>query len=464
MSSPTNTLGTAITVGKHPLRHRDHARSSHRLRRQLPVPGLTPSRRSRSRPTPPGPTIAVGTGPDAIAITPDEAPAGLVHNRPRTIRHAELVRRVRTPASPTATITKYHWDFGDGTTLNTASAPTAHTYATPGVYTVTLTETDTAGTSTTQTFTGQTISRNGGPGAQATQQVTISAAPQIVTQPTAATATAPNAATFTISCSGSPSPTFQWQISTDGGTTWGNLAGQTASTLTLTPTALPQNASQYRAICINTAGSATSNAATLTVITIPQVTTQPVSVSATAPDAATFTVACSGSPAPTLQWQLSSNAGQAWTNLAGQTAPTLTLAPTSPSLSANEYRAVCANLAGSATSNQGTLTITSPSSGATGATGPTGETLTPPVLGVDFQAQPHGHVFARLTPGGPLVALTGPVDLPVGSLVDARSGTLTLAMAMPGQPHPNRSRRARTLHRHPAASPTRPHPTHPRRR
>jgi len=44
------------------------------------------------------------------------------------------------------TITDYSWNFGDGTTLDTATTPTAtHTFATPGAHTVSLTITDSNG-------------------------------------------------------------------------------------------------------------------------------------------------------------------------------------------------------------------------------------------------------------------------------------------------------------------------------
>ena len=44
------------------------------------------------------------------------------------------------------TITDYRWDFGDGTTQDTGTTPTAdHTYTTPGIYTARLTTTDDLG-------------------------------------------------------------------------------------------------------------------------------------------------------------------------------------------------------------------------------------------------------------------------------------------------------------------------------
>ena len=66
------------------------------------------------------------------------------------------------------TIASYEWDFGDGSpTEHTTDPMTSHVYADAGSYTATVTETSSAGTSTTQVFTGHTMSRNGGPSAVA---------------------------------------------------------------------------------------------------------------------------------------------------------------------------------------------------------------------------------------------------------------------------------------------------------
>ena len=45
------------------------------------------------------------------------------------------------------TITNRHWDFGDGTTLDTSATSVSHTYGSPGNYVVTLTVTDSTGPS-----------------------------------------------------------------------------------------------------------------------------------------------------------------------------------------------------------------------------------------------------------------------------------------------------------------------------
>ena len=123
-----------------------------------------------------GAPIKVGTGPDGVAFTPDQAP---VASFSVSAAPAGAPSSFNASASSVAygAITSYAWKFGDGSSATTSTPTTTHTYASPGSYTATLTETDSAGTSTTQVFTGQTVSRNGGPSAQTTRSVTVPAAP-----------------------------------------------------------------------------------------------------------------------------------------------------------------------------------------------------------------------------------------------------------------------------------------------
>jgi hypothetical protein len=88
--------------------------------------------------------------------------------------------------------------------------------------------------------------------------------PSITTQPTSQTITAGQTVSFIAAATGTPTPTVQWQVSTDGGTSFSNLAGATSPTLSFT-VALAQSGNEYRAVFTNVAGSATTNAATLTV-------------------------------------------------------------------------------------------------------------------------------------------------------------------------------------------------------
>ena len=97
--------------------------------------------------------------------------------------------------------------------------------------------------------------------------------PTITLQPTNQTVTAGQTASFTAAATGSPTPTVQWQMSRDGGVTFSNISGATSTSLSFT-TALSQNGNKYRAVFTNSAGSATTTAATLTVTPSGTVTLQ----------------------------------------------------------------------------------------------------------------------------------------------------------------------------------------------
>lgn len=117
--------------------------------------------------------ISVPSGaPNAIAITPDQAPVAHLSVSP-----AEAGQPTHFDASASTvafgTISSYAWNFDDGSMATTSLPTTTHTYTTPNSYTASVTETDSAGTSTTQVFTGQTMSRNGGPSAVASESFTV---------------------------------------------------------------------------------------------------------------------------------------------------------------------------------------------------------------------------------------------------------------------------------------------------
>jgi len=83
--------------------------------------------------------------------------------------------------------------------------------------------------------------------------------PQIVTQPAAQTAGVGQTATFSVSATGTPPLSFQWQKN------GANIAGATAATYTTPPLARTDSGAAYRCVVSNSFGSATSNAAVLTV-------------------------------------------------------------------------------------------------------------------------------------------------------------------------------------------------------
>ena len=96
----------------------------------------------------------------------------------------------------------------------------------------------------------------------------VPAVPPAITQsPSNQTVVTGNTATFTAAASGSPTPTVQWQVSTNGGTSWSNISGATNTSYSFTA-ASGDNGNQYRAVFTNTAGSATSSSAVLSVVTL----------------------------------------------------------------------------------------------------------------------------------------------------------------------------------------------------
>jgi YVTN family beta-propeller protein len=114
----------------------------------------------------------VGPCPFWIAITPDQPPVAAFTT---TVRKHGTASSVNASASyPQSTaIAKYAWSWGDGKTTTTTKPTATHTYAKAGSFTVTLTLTDSAGTSTTQVFTGQTMSRNGSSIARAAKTISV---------------------------------------------------------------------------------------------------------------------------------------------------------------------------------------------------------------------------------------------------------------------------------------------------
>ena len=96
----------------------------------------------------------------------------------------------------------------------------------------------------------------------------MNTAPVVTANPANQAVCAGSSASFTSTATGSPAPTIQWQVSTDGGATFLNVANATNNTYTLA-TSGSDNAKQYRAQFSNVCGVVASAAATLTVNALP---------------------------------------------------------------------------------------------------------------------------------------------------------------------------------------------------
>jgi hypothetical protein len=104
------------------------------------------------------------------------------------------------------------------------------------------------------------------PAGASSQQFTVNigTVPYVTTQPSAQTVTVGQPVTFTAAASGYPAPAIQWQVSSDGGSTWSDVPGATAASLSFTAAAA-DNGHSYQAVFTNSFGSATTAAAGLTV-------------------------------------------------------------------------------------------------------------------------------------------------------------------------------------------------------
>ncbi|HEY6561832.1 MAG TPA: PQQ-dependent sugar dehydrogenase [Polyangiaceae bacterium] len=98
-----------------------------------------------------------------------------------------------------------------------------------------------------------------GAGAVGRIRAAANQAPQITTQPANRTVAVGQAATFSVSATGSQPLSYQWQRNGS------NISGATAASYTLASAAATDNGATFRVVVSNTVGSVTSNSATLTV-------------------------------------------------------------------------------------------------------------------------------------------------------------------------------------------------------
>lgn len=138
------------------------------------------------------------------------------------------------------------------------------------------------------TTTTYTVSHNNGTGCIRTASITINVntRPTVTANPTNVTTCGNTVATFTVGGIGT-GLTYQWQVSTDGGVTYTNLAngapysGVTTATLTINPATVALSGNRYRAVLSGTCPPGTpgtpniSSGAILTVIAQPNVTIAP---------------------------------------------------------------------------------------------------------------------------------------------------------------------------------------------
>ncbi|HYC39300.1 MAG TPA: hypothetical protein VEB63_02345 [Chitinophagaceae bacterium] len=202
--------------------------------------------------------------------------------------------------------------------------------------------------------------------------VTVNQLPAITTQPQnlAAPLCPGFNAVYSVTATGT-GITYQWQVSTDNGTTWSNLSnsaqygGVTTNSLTVFNVTTSMNNYRYRVVVSGVcAPPAISSQVTLVVATPPtitSITTNPTTPTICAGSNISFTVNAGGVPAPTIyQWQVSTDGGATWTNLTtgGSFTPTFTLTGTTTAMNNYRYRVLVTNTCGqTTTSSSVTLTV-----------------------------------------------------------------------------------------------------------
>jgi len=174
------------------------------------------------------------------------------------------------------------------------------------------------------------------------------AVPGFAIQPASQTVTVGHTANFSVTATGTGPFTYQWQKNS------ANISGATSSSYTTPATVSGDNGAAFRVLVSNSAGSAMSASATLTVDpapVAPSITTQPSSQTVTAGQTATFSVVAAGTAPLTYQWQ-KNNA-----NISNATSASYTTPATVSGDNGATFRVIVTNPVTNITSNPATLTV-----------------------------------------------------------------------------------------------------------
>lgn len=173
-------------------------------------------------------------------------------------------------------------------------------------------------------------------------------APGLSSQPAAATAVAGQTATFTVTATGTGPLAYQWQLN---GTA---IAGANAASYTTPVLTVAENGALFSVVVSNSAGSVTSNTASLTVGPALTIGTQPLAQRVIVGQIASFSVAASGTGTLTYQWRKNGTA------IAGATAASYTTPVTTLADNAAGFDVLVNNSVGSVTSERVVLTVEAP--------------------------------------------------------------------------------------------------------
>ncbi len=355
----------------------------------------------------------LSSGPGHVIATLDNGSdtATVTVNRPPAITSTNTVSfTVGTAASFSVTTTGYPVPA----ISKTGTVPPGMTFVDNGNGTATL-----AGTPTTGGAYSLNLTANNGvnPNATQTLNITVTQAPTF-TSAASTTFTVGTAGSFTITTNATayPTPAITRTGTLPSGVTFVDNGNGTA-TLAGTPAAGTGGVYPLSLTANNGVNPNGTQSFTLTVNQAPAVTLNPSNQTVNSGNSVSFSAAASGFPAPTVQWQRSTDGGGSFSNIAGATSTTYTFTAASAD-NGNKYRAVFTNSTGSATSTAATLTVnTAPTISSANST--------------SFTVGTAG-TFTVTTTGFPNATLTTTGTLPAWlSFTDNGNGTATLAGTPP---------------------------------
>ncbi len=203
---------------------------------------------------------------------------------------------------------------------------------------------------TTTTSYWVQVTNTAGSANSTTATVTVNQPPSITTQPASQTINSGQTATLSVVATGAAS--YQWYIGSSPVTT-SPINGATNSSLNVSPA----TTTSYWVAVSNAAGATNSSTVIVTVNQPPVISTQPASVTISAGQSTTLTVAASSPQNLTITYQwYTGNSSDTSSPITGGTSPSLIVSPATTT----SYWVQVTNTAGSVNSSTATVTVNQP--------------------------------------------------------------------------------------------------------